>query len=356
MRSYVWLFMLLLIFAGTRAPVGAQTFEPVFCHNAEGAYYRPNVFPQFTNAANQLVLRDWSTGSVVMILAESLPRTYSFQWSPNCRYLIGFTTRYSDSSDGLSIWDTVDNRQMVFRDFPVDGRGLSLPHVYWRPDSEAAVFTAWYEICWHAIPPQFIWYAADNRIVPLQPSEKYYSYSIDQVVWDVTRGWIWVPTYGGVAAVDMNTGIEQLSFANQHLPNPHARDSVSARSHLMLSPDGSSIIAYGNESHCGYFAPAMTIYDIASGIATQINVEDNAAGVVAISPDNRYLVMGYTAVRVWDLQNLPSDPVDRLPTTRIPICADCRINSLIFTDASTLQVDGGGAVTRWNIVTGERLP
>ena len=83
-------------------------------------------------------------------------------------------------------------------------------------------------------------------------------------------------------------------------------------------------------------------------------MERNGAGVVALSPDNRYVVMGYTALRVWDLNTLPEAVEDRLPIQRINPGGN-RITALKFLDSTTAEVTTRSGVSHWNVVTGTQI-
>src|SRR5579871_1833764 len=104
--------VLLCALCSTLYVTDAQSnFTPTLCTNASGAYYRDGLFPNFTDANNRLVLEDWHTKQIVTVLADKLPYTYSFQWSPDCHYLIGISLHYKDfftpCDAGLFVWDTV---------------------------------------------------------------------------------------------------------------------------------------------------------------------------------------------------------------------------------------------------------
>jgi hypothetical protein len=97
------------------------------------------------------------------------------------------------------------------------------------------------------------------------------------------------------------------------------------------------------------------VYDIASGQGTQVNVERNGVGAVALSADNRYLVMGYDALRVWDLHNLPERLEDRLPVYRHG-GPGAFIRTVRFIEATVVEVTTERGITRWDILTGANIP
>ena len=89
----------------------AQRDMPQFCDNPNSAFYRANLFPHYTGLNYRLSLDDWSTGEEVVLLAESLPYSFLFSWSPDCRYLIGYSEGKDNCAQGLIIWDAVSGEQ-----------------------------------------------------------------------------------------------------------------------------------------------------------------------------------------------------------------------------------------------------
>ncbi|MFN8531242.1 MAG: hypothetical protein U0670_21785, partial [Anaerolineae bacterium] len=73
---------------------------------------------------------------------------------------------------------------------------------------------------------------------------------------------------------------------------------------------------------------------------------------VALSPDHRYLVAGYDAIRVWDLQNLSSDG---LPVYRHGGPASL-IESLSFSAPTLIETHSADGVQHWDLFTGVYLP
>jgi hypothetical protein len=138
---------------------------------------------------------------------------------------------------------------------------------------------------------------------------------------------------GGVIAYDFN-GVVVKSFGN--FSEVNQRNRVT-RSFFTFSPDRTHLIAHGQTDWEELTAPAVTVHNIASGTYVHVNPELNGAGVVALSPDNRYLVMGFTALRVWDLQNLAENFDERLPLWRFPGTGS-RITQVQFLDATRIQM------------------
>jgi WD40 repeat protein len=76
---------------------------------------------------------------------------------------------------------------------------------------------------------------------------------------------------------------------------------------------------------------------------------------VALSPDNRYLVMtGRGGIRVWDLQNLPETLEDRDPI--LAFAGGYSVALVRFIDNMTLETTSrDGEVQYWSITTGQEV-
>lgn len=135
------LTVLALFFSVLLSPLvshAAQTNMPQFCDNPNGAYYRANLFPHYTGINYRLSLDDWTTGEEVVLLTESLPYSFLFDWSPDCRYLIGYSEGKDNCTPGLIIWDAESGEQKLTADgFCNDSFISRHPHFFWRPDSSA---------------------------------------------------------------------------------------------------------------------------------------------------------------------------------------------------------------------------
>jgi len=107
----------------------------------------------------------------------------------------------------------------------------------------------------------------------------------------------------------------------------------------------------------------MSVYDVDSKRGISVNVEGFVASYagytgdhsIALSPDNRYLVAGDFSLRVWDLQNLPTDPRNRLPTYR-HAGPKASIWSLRFVAPLIVETKGEAGRQKWDIITGELIP
>ena len=134
-------------------------------------------------------------------------------------------------------------------------------------------------------------------------------------------------------------------------------DSVETR--FNFSPDGSRVIVYSYYFFYPDGAGSITVYTIDTGEAQVVNAEGYAAQPIAItdnqpvalSPDNRYLVAGYDAIRVWDLTLLPVDRAARLPIYRHG-GPNALIHSLRFVASDVIETVSDNGIQKWNLHTG----
>lgn len=272
---------------------------------------------------------------------EGAPRDIvRFDTSPDCRYV---AATLDDACPRVVVWETTSGSRIWT---PEIGCTYRSGWFYWKPDGSALLVTSYNEAT--------LWFPDSNTALPLNAPPQY-SYFDSLINWDDLHGWVWFQSYTGtegVSAFDMQTGNHVLTFTNASIDETRRRRGTP--SVIRFSPDGTKVIVFGQRDEFLHQLPAMTVYDIASGIGTQVQVEQNAAGHVVLSPDNRYLVMGYTALRVWDMQNLPENVEARLPTLRIGTGGD-RIRGLQFVDNTTIRVTTIEGDSLWNVVTGEQV-
>ncbi len=304
----------------------------------------------------QLALVDPQTNQTVR--TEQIPYQFAFEHSPDCRFLIGHSTGFGDCGPGLIIWNATSGEQMQSFTGFCDGGASTYPHVIPIPDSPAVLISEWYRgwtasLSWNT---RYLWYPDSNQLVRLIESPwswRSINASLFQVAWDNARGWIWSSGAGGIVAFDVHSGAQMVNFQN-----PPSVDNawLGTSSYFTFSPDHSRIVAYGQRTIESWTQPAITVYDIATGIGVQVNPELNAAGTVALSPDNRYLTMSYTAIRVWDLHNLLENVEDRLPIYRLPLPSQSG-SRIYFSDNTTLiaETDSGALRYVYNMTTGQRI-
>ncbi len=367
-----------------------STDPPYPCPYTNGAYYQPNLFPRFEISSKSLVLVDMTTGETVRVLDTLTERNIRLiNWSPDCHYLSGavgeIRASFADEDyvswnvRDIVFWDAVNGERI--HSFINPGKTLfeyQSPAI-WSPDNQHALVLGGcpsifitcaqererYDFLWTAtsntsvrpgiLPPGTIRWFHNERDIEYAYGR---SASFNQYYWDLTRGWLWGSAPGGVVIYNINDGSEVAFFSNCHsrycfrLPD----------SRFVFSPDGKQVAVYGI-AQPDTISGELTVYDIATKTGMAVNVENFSAPYipfadyhpVALSPDNRYLVVGYDALRVWDLQNLPEKVEARLPIYRHG-GPKARIWSVRFAAPEVIETTSEEGTQRWDLHTGGYIP
>lgn len=345
------------------------------------------MFPRYETPTGQLVLVNQQQETVRVI--ESLTEDVRIiNWSPDCRYLTGAVGEirylaYSRSfpyvqwgRKDIAIWDAVDGgRVQTIADNVGEFLSSSVqPAVIWHPASTHAVilggcprvhFTCEFE----RLRNDVIWNRGSNAYYPVgSPDEARRSWygreniaSFNQVMWDSARNWLWSGGKGGVSVLEMDTGALvhyfPVRFADSNIVNSWRGYHIEGR--FRLSPDGTRVIVYSYNHEYPDGAGSISVYTIDTSEAVVVNAEGYAAPIIAItdahpvalSPDNRYLIAGYHAVRVWDLTTLPEAEIARLPIYRHGGPA-ALIRSLTFDTSDVIETISDDGIQHWNLHTG----
>jgi hypothetical protein len=383
--SYLGILFCILFFS--LSSISAQDFslkshDPPFpCPYETALYFQPNVFPRFNSTDKTIVLVNESGETVQLLDTLSEDNVRVINWSPDCRYLSGaigtsrafFPERESlDGEDYVSwngrqviIWDTVNGSRI--QSFVNPGRYLNQTTVAWSPDSQNALIlggcgSVQFSCTHERARYDWLWNQATNNRVRIGqlPEDGQWNFSrawFNQFYWDESHGWLWGSGIGGAVTYDVDTGAETEVFASCLNRNcwPEAR--------FVFSNDGTKLVVYsiaqpGSDGHIG-----LTIYDLTSRLSTEINVEGLGAPYIpyaeyhpaALSDDNRYLVVGYDALRVWDTQNLPTAIEDRLPIYRHG-GPEALIDSVHFSDWGVIETSSSEGIQHWDLHTGAFLP
>lgn len=333
---------------------------PGDCPYTDGAYYQQDVFPRYDSDYQRLLLVQWTSGGTVAVLAQSLyigalTDDYLapvFRWSPDCRFLsspVGDASPVGDVQEAgpyhayaLTFWDVTTGQRLYTM------QGVPRGHVAWDPTSSYVLAVSQGQM--------ILWHIPTGRIVPLDTPALF---SDDgrfflQVHWDFTRGQLLAVSAGdptAVRAYDLATGALLARY-----DNPAA--SVAG---FVLSPDDSTIAVFTHVQDSvsvlgeslGKFAGA-TVWN--RDTQQQVRIEHAFMGLyptqVAISPDNRYLVVGFTALNVWDLQNLTEEPLHAYDG---PFPA--QIVQVRFLQAACVETTAmSGSIQRWDIHSGAEIP
>ncbi len=340
-----------------------------FCVSDQGS-----VLAQIDSCAARTT--EFSGAESVRADLANLEFLYELRWSeysPSCRYLTGvFRTPENPNDQRLYIvWDFETGQRVIVTARPYSNNLTSMyqyqiiPNVNWHPDETEVVISSWWDIPHPGFSDTF----GSRHLYKLDSGEHYELTCVDScangmfknVFWDDERNWLWVSGKLGVVVYDRSNGAEIRTFRNPTWVSIWAK----YQGHLwQFSPDKSLVIIYSHENS-GY-SDALTIYDIDRFIAYDINVEGYIPSAFqrpractgltsfALTPDNRYLVMGYTTLRVWDIQNLPEAYEDRLPIYRHP-GPDANIHCLRIVSDRVVETITDYGIERWHIETGQRI-
>jgi hypothetical protein len=309
----------------------------------DAASCQPVTSFHYDYTANQLTLQNSVTQEVIRQIDIPDDMT-DFIWlgaSPDCRLGAGSIQKGKgrDETGDTIIWDmATGDRIGTFED------SHQKPHrIHWSPDSAYLVV--------ETRKGAFLWQPYSNLRTQLS------THSMDswwaEIAWDTSRGKLFVlsnfyNTIGDlqVDVFDYHTGAKLASVGTA---------SVSDFQLLgfTLANDGSRLIVFPRH----VYHASITVWDSDTGEQFQVDAaKDGApsADHVALSPDNRYLVVGRYFIRVWDLQNLPEKLEDRVPVYFDG--PEASIKQVRFTGSTTIETtDAFGVVQQWDILTGALL-
>jgi hypothetical protein len=278
---------------------------PYPCPYTEGAYYQPGVFPRYDASTGNLVLAG-ADGATVRVLEPINENVRIINWSPDCQYLSAAVGSIDDVTYGrqspeewadiygfdyilwstrdIVFWDAINgSRVQTIADNP--GRYMRRPTVLWSPTGNAALIVGGFH--WSdegsRYMTDFLWRLDTNQVFQLSSEGRP---DFNQVFWDYERGQFFVSGWGGVISYDMQNGGTRFIFTR---PN----DGPTL---FIVSEDRSKLVAFTRNSKLD----GLAIWDIDTQTSSLINVEFQtpfSENMVALSWDNRYLVLGYDALR-----------------------------------------------------------
>lgn len=387
------LIAVVLLFGVDRTAAARQSViypsneQPYPCPYTTGVHYQAGVFPRYDIDQSALVLVN-TDDQLVGVLDTFSDNVRIINWSPDCRYLAGAVgsiygmsaqdseTRNNQPFVGwsrreITIWDVVEGRRVV-----------TIPHgrtpylfafrdtVQWRPDAQFALILGGcprvrISCVYERSAIDYIWNRETNqvyRVAPVDPvsSTSESRASFNQLHWDIGRGWLIGSGPGAVTAYDVYSGAEVRSF-----PASVPEAFYQPETQYVLSADGQWLIAYSlyqayvDGSIAYGRSDGIVIHNLNSGESIWVNAEGFAAPnqplseyrPVALSPDNRYLIAGYTAIRIWDLHQLSED---MLPNYR-HAGPNALIDALRFSEAEIIETISTEGIQYWDLHTGSMI-
>lgn len=293
---------------------------PNNCEYTTGTYYQPNQFARFDNNHRRLLLVDWKTGDTIYELDTDInaARTWVLEWSPSCQYLV-------THQDGTGIiYDVINGRRLVSFEHMrgYDRRNPSA--VFDQTSTYLTVEAGGITYLHHLLTGET--YRLTDQYFKVQ----FFDYDHDQLIGIGDDE---------VAAFSLSTGEKVASFGDLNL---------SRYGHVTYSPDGTTL-AFTSRIRSVY---VINRYSLARA---DVNIDlYGSEASVAISPDNRYLAVGYARVSVWDLQNLQPLTGDHTPTTFDFPGPELLVRDLHFVDGNTLETVTADGVSYWDMTTGEQ--
>jgi WD40 repeat protein len=342
---------LILLLCLTATYAQQTPYENNNCHNSDGTYYVAGATVRYEYPHRRVV---FDKGSEVKELETSVDfeQFGVIDWSPDCRYMVALTDftcpdKYNCYNGGkMILWDTVNAVRLHTFAYPRAYHWtMNHPRINWSPTSQHALF--------RTSNGFYIWDAITNNIVMLSyaPGIKWRSPNLDYIYWDYERNQFIINGFPGVMIFDLISGAERGLFTTGGTARYEQEGQASV---FKLSDDGSKLIVFSDPTTPHSSRGSLTIWDLNNLTGTQVNVERRAAlstNLVALSPDNRHLVIGYDALRVWDIQNLPENVEDRLPIYRHG-GPESPIWSVRFADWGVIETTSAEGVQKWDLHTG----
>jgi WD40 repeat protein len=269
-------------------------------------------------------LLDWKTGEEAVLLETGVTFARSLGWSPDCHYLVGYIS--NQAGRNTIIWDSNTGQRVQTLPIMYD------PH--WSPNNDQIIFIQG----WRKAK---LFNMQSGQLADLNDLGHP---DFSQVYWDYGRGQILVSGEGGVTSYDMTSGALRQVYTR----------SETGKTRFVLSDDRTLMADFTHDGQSGTeYKDGLTIWNLNTLDNFQVNVQ-GWVGDVGISPDNHYLVIRGTVLRVWDLTNLPSEYDARLPIYRLPIAAGMK---WAFEDDDSIAISTfrGEVIQHWDLRSGQQI-
>jgi len=333
-------WFVLVIFSLLSLPSMAQAQDTSLCSPSLDFSY------DFTTDTLSVIRPD--TGEVLNTIAD-VRNFHTRSTSPNCRYLVGSVWRDNDdpiySAQGeTTIWDAISGN--IIATYPDLAR--IRPHrIHWSPDSQRLIVESRFGA--------FLWNFFDNTQVQLTTqSQQRWQLNL---YWDTGRGEVYILPYSYFISEDAvlvynwlnGTQIARLDNSINETRFGYTITTYSIKDNL--------VFVYHAGGDGAHRQNPLTVWDRNTWqIIAQVNTGSNGpytGELIDISPDGRYLVIGFTTLRVWDLWNLPENFEERSFTYQ-HLVDNRGMQSVRFIDNVTVEmVLDNLSVQHRNVETGE---
>lgn len=328
---------------------------PTFVQAQEAACTPAHEFV-YDAAAETLSLVHRASGAVSNVLTDVLDFDRRAS-SPDCRFLVGAVWRFVNNrfSNYRAGDTTVFNAATgaVLAEYPQPSN--STPHpILWSPDSQRLlVSTRNGSFLWDFLAGSISLVTTQSVVIYRQQhywdEERHELFLMGQSDYQSAQEVIVVNWLSGEVVGRYHNAVDGLAEA----PLFHR---------FRVYPD--VLIVYSVAARGDYPSDGnpATIWDRSSGqLLAQVNMEaaavptnrGSSALLIDLSPDRRYVAIGFRTLRVWDLWNLPANFEERTRTYQYLI-DDYGVNALHFVDNTTVEVLLDDGFTRWryDVTTG----
>jgi WD40 repeat protein len=330
MRHVFVFFTIILLGVGS---VQGQQNGYGTCPYESGTYYQDRLYPRYERRNHRVVLVSLDTGAVISDLETSFSTGdfHIINWSTDCRYvsaLIRPAHHFADKQ--ILVWDINTGSRIHTFDVPYDShsRGAYFyPELSWNPDSTRVIVQT--TIGYYLWQP-----ATDSTVLLTNPTAvgRIFKFpELGEVYWDETRNFVILNR--PIIAYDLQTGVERFRFSGNFYIISDDKTKIVTDAYVVGDLDNLSSIRVNGESRT---SPYESLH-------------------MALSADNRYLVAGLDALRVWDIQNLPEKVEDRLPIYRHG-GPKALIWSVRFADSGVIETTSEEGTQKWDLHTGEYIP
>ncbi|GEM_PF-4659783 len=339
--------------------------------------------PRFNQELTELTIVDLATANVISQMPVPLDigtrdLNYPAYWSPNCAYLS------YQFMEGFMIWHVEVGEVGGIVHGRLGSPGFRLL-VHWHPTEQYALLEMRDDI--------YLWQSSTRSVVPLdrpagllngtgQPLTELDTppSPIARITWDDSYPVVLLTYNPPIHYFQLRDAesdsyhayhsVFEFSLIDGEITNRYSLNGGRAYFDYVLSPDRTHIAVFTlvvgkarNDPH----PVTLIVYNRLTSEANTLNVDyvvfrEFRRGFVAVtrkqvafSADNRYLVAGWQALRIWDLTQLSANPNDRIPDFRHD-AGNSVISSIRFIDTDTIEViDPWLTASYWHRVTGERI-
>ena len=305
-----------------------------------------NLRVQYDADNRQLVLQERDTDTIIRVIATDLNFTGA-GISPNCDYVIGYVslvTSTDEPFDNHPLDDLVEDRNSemyMIWEINTGNVVVELPHpfrwgtygvTYWNPDGDSAFIRTTEAGYLFDFTTRDLLQIEDRTGIYM--GYHWYPYSLS-VIWDYQRGQVFI----GARAYDLRTGQVRYTYNLCGGTGVNAIGGVYIRDNILFVSNDYTVGVWNLDTFENHCVP--------------INTRTDYLSRTTLSPDGRYLIIARLYIRVWDLQNLPEEFMDRQPIRYHG--PNARIRAVRFVSNTIIETESNEGIQYWDIETGQQV-